>query len=70
MIVTGFLQRVSRKPVTIMSGFGAPGERQSARASASAPIVVSSPWPVCTTVYGGSVSSEPRIDARIVGWSE
>ena len=38
--------------------------------AASAPIVVSSPCPVCTTVSGGSVSSAPRIEAMIVGKSE
>ena len=36
-------------------------------AARSAPIVVSSPWPVCTTVASGSVSSRSRIEARIVG---
>ena len=38
--------------------------------SASSPIVVSSPCPVCTTVSAGSVSSRSRIEATIVGKSE
>lgn len=38
-----------------------------ANVSCSAPMVVLSPWPVRTTVSGGSVSSRSRIDARMVG---
>ncbi len=44
--------------------------RISPRASRSAPIVVSSPWPVCTTVSSGSANSLSRIDASSVGRSE
>ena len=32
-------------------------------------MVVSSPWPVCTTVPAGSVSSFSRMESRIVGKS-
>src|SRR5690606_33568709 len=32
----------------------------SSRCGASSPILVSSPWPVWTTVSGGRVSSRPR----------
>ena len=35
------------------------------RLPASAPIVVSSPWPVCTTVSSGSANSRARIDSTI-----
>ena len=37
--------------------------------SCSAPTVVESPWPVCTTVSGGSDSSFEMIDRRMVGSS-
>ncbi|RGC66709.1 hypothetical protein C5N14_22390 [Micromonospora sp. MW-13] len=38
----------------------------SSRCGASAPTVVLSPWPVCTTVSGGRVSSRVRIDSTMV----
>ena len=40
---------------------------QAARAGASAPIVVSSPWPVSTRVASGSTSRRSRIESTIVG---
>ena len=46
-----------------------PRRSHSSRSGASWPIVVLSPWPVCTIVSGGSVSSRARIDSTIVGKS-
>ena len=44
---------------------GAPSSPQPPSAARSAPIVVSSPWPVCTTVSSGSANSRARIDSTI-----
>ena len=51
-----------------------PGHTPSSAARAStrsrsAPMVVLSPWPVCTTVWSGSASRRSRIERRIVGSS-
>ena len=42
-----------------------PYDRQAPRFAFSAPIVVSSPWPVWTTVSSGSAKSFARIDRLI-----
>ena len=51
-----------------------PGHTPSSAARAStrlrsAPMVVLSPWPVCTTVWSGSASRRSRIERTIVGSS-
>ncbi|SCG71291.1 hypothetical protein GA0070613_4892 [Micromonospora inositola] len=43
-----------------------PRASHSSRCGASAPIVVLSPWPVCTTVSTGRVSNRVRIDSMMV----
>ena len=62
--------RLAREEVAVSTscpGGGQAGSscRAAATPARSAPIVVSSPWPVWTTVSSCSVSSRSRIDARM-----
>lgn len=51
-----------RAPLVVVRGY--------AMASASSPMVVLSPWPVCTMVSSDRTSKRSWIDARMVAWSE